>query len=68
MNISNPKQIGNPGKSPGEHQMVMIIYYYNTAALHYELMLKEENAKHSSSSKATITPDRINLCFEIFGQ
>ena len=45
---------------------VIIINNNVTAALRYELMLKEENAK--SSSKGAITPDRINLCFEIFGQ
>ncbi|XP_065920739.1 uncharacterized protein [Dysidea avara] len=38
MNLSNPQQIGNPGKSP---------------ALRYELMLKEESAKSGSKGITT---------------
>lgn len=69
MNI-NPKQIGNPGKSPGRYIMIMMIMVtcinLLMSALRYELMLKEESSR--VGSKATITTERINMCFEIFGQ
>ena len=66
MNITNPKQIGNPGKSPG---MICDIsknrINFIVSALRYELMLKEVSAKCGSKE---ITPERISTCFEIFGQ